>query len=87
MLYKESFDTSHQWEFWGWHEKCHLVCRNFNKYIVIDGIRYARSMGPRVLSFLESYFNISFPLPKQDMFAIPDFAVGAMENWGLVTYR
>ena len=44
-------------------------------------------MGPRVLSYLEGYFNVSFPLPKQDMFAIPDFAVGAMENWGLVTYR
>ena len=49
--------------------------------------RYARSLGPRVLSFLEGYFNVSFPLPKLDMFAIPDFAVGAMENWGLVTYR
>jgi len=40
-----------------------------------------------VLGYLESYFNLSFPLPKLDMFAIPDFAVGAMENWGLITYR
>lgn len=43
--------------------------------------------GPAILSWGETYFNIPFPLPKQDMIAIPDFAAGAMENWGLITYR
>jgi len=48
---------------------------------------YARDVGPRILTKYEDFFNILFPLPKQDMAAIPDFAAGAMENWGLITYR
>ena len=43
--------------------------------------------GPKVLSFFEEYFKIPFPLPKSDMIALPDFKAGAMENWGLITYR
>jgi aminopeptidase N len=48
---------------------------------------YAASIGPRILHYLETYFNISFPLPKQDMVALPDFGFSAMENWGLITFR
>ncbi|KAK4001974.1 hypothetical protein OUZ56_003836 [Daphnia magna] len=48
---------------------------------------YAIDIGPRILEYFESYFNIDYPLAKQDMAAIPDFAAGAMENWGLITYR
>ncbi|XP_072933282.1 aminopeptidase N-like isoform X2 [Epargyreus clarus] len=53
----------------------------------IDQTAYAASLGPKVLTYFEKFFNVSFPLPKQDMFAIPDFSAGAMENWGLITYR
>jgi aminopeptidase N len=48
---------------------------------------YAASIGPRILHYLETYFNIPFPLPKQDMVALPDFGFSAMENWGLITFR
>lgn len=53
----------------------------------LEQTAYASIIGPKVLNFFEQYFNVSFPLPKQDMIAIPDFSAGAMENWGLITYR
>jgi glutamyl aminopeptidase len=48
---------------------------------------YALDVGVKVLEYYEEFFNIPYPLPKQDMIAIPDFPSGAMEHWGLVTYR
>lgn len=48
---------------------------------------YALKVGTPILEFYEETFGINFPLPKLDMIAIPDFSAGAMENWGLVTYR
>jgi aminopeptidase 2 len=49
--------------------------------------RYALGISTRTLEYFSEYFDIAYPLPKLDMVAIPDFGVGAMENWGLVTYR
>ncbi|CAI2353453.1 unnamed protein product [Caenorhabditis sp. 36 PRJEB53466] len=48
---------------------------------------YAVTAGVKCLEFYEKYYNVSFPLEKQDMVALPDFSAGAMENWGLITYR
>uniref|UniRef100_A0A8C7ZHD9 Aminopeptidase n=1 Tax=Oryzias sinensis TaxID=183150 RepID=A0A8C7ZHD9_9TELE len=48
---------------------------------------YALEVAVKMLDFYEEYFNIPYPLPKQDLIAIPDFQSGAMENWGLTTYR
>ncbi|KAL2092099.1 hypothetical protein ACEWY4_011897 [Coilia grayii] len=48
---------------------------------------YALEAALKILEFYEKYFNIYYPLPKLDLIAIPDFQSGAMENWGLNTYR
>lgn len=39
------------------------------------------------LEFYNQYFDIPYPLAKCDLVALPDFASGAMENWGLMTFR
>ncbi|CAN7937962.1 unnamed protein product, partial [Ixodes hexagonus] len=48
---------------------------------------FALEVAVKALPFYKSYFNIAYPLPKLDLIAVPDLAAGAMENWGLVTYR
>lgn len=53
----------------------------------IETGRFSLDLAARTLAFYEKVFGIDFPLPKMDQIAIPDFAQGAMENWGLVTYR
>ncbi len=49
--------------------------------------QFALDAAIKTLDFYETYFAIKYPLPVLDMIAIPDFASGAMENWGAITYR
>ena len=48
---------------------------------------FALDTSVKLLGYFNEYFSIPYPLPKLDHIAIPDFAAGAMENWGCVTYR
>ena len=64
-----------------------VTFRTWARPEALHQVDFASNIGPRLLDYYEEYFDIKYPLPKQDMVAVPDFAAGAMENWGLITYR
>lgn len=49
--------------------------------------QFALDCAIKSLDAYDDFFGLPYPLPKLDMIAIPEFAAGAMENFGLVTYR
>jgi len=51
------------------------------------GMDFALDIAVRATEFYNDYYGIDYPLPKCDHVALPDFSSGAMENWGLITYR
>ena len=52
-----------------------------------DKGRFALETSIALLDYFHDYFGVPYPLSKLDHIAIPDFAAGAMENWGAITYR
>jgi len=53
----------------------------------IESLVFALEVAVKTTEFFNDYFGIAYPLPKCDHVALPDFSSGAMENWGLITYR
>ncbi len=49
--------------------------------------KFALEITKKFLKYFEDYSEVPYPLPKLDLIAIPDFAAGAMENWGAITFR
>ncbi len=49
--------------------------------------RMALKVATRALDYYAEFFGVEYSLPKMDLIAIADFAIGAMENWGLLTFR
>ncbi|MBR0424069.1 M1 family metallopeptidase [Candidatus Saccharibacteria bacterium] len=52
-----------------------------------SSVNFANEVAARSLEFYDDSFGVPYPLKKLDQVALPDFEAGAMENWGLVTYR
>lgn len=53
----------------------------------LEHMAFALDTAVGAIDFYVEYFGIQYPLPKLDLIAIPDFVSGAMEHWGLVTFR
>ena len=53
----------------------------------LGSLDFALDIATRSIDFFDEYFGVPYPLPKCDHVALPDFSSGAMENWGLITYR
>ena len=52
-----------------------------------SNLEFALDIAVRSIEFYEDYYGVKYPIPQSLHVALPDFSSGAMENWGLVTYR
>lgn len=61
--------------------------RTYSVPHLVETSEFALKTAVDAMNFYEDYYDIPFPLSKCDFVALPDFASGAMENWGLITFR
>lgn len=64
-----------------------VVVRAYATPDKLEFVDFALEVAVKCLDFYNDYFGIPYPLKKCDLLALPDFAAGAMENWGCITFR
>ncbi|KAF9994830.1 hypothetical protein BGZ79_000377 [Entomortierella chlamydospora] len=64
-----------------------IPCRLYAPVGLAGHGKYSLDLAVQSVEYFSRLFNIPYPLPKLDLVAVPDFSPGAMENWGLITFR
>ncbi|CAL8271065.1 unnamed protein product [Merluccius merluccius] len=77
----------HQFDYVERRSKKGVPLRIYAQGSQIETAEYAANITKKIFDYFEEYFNMTYSIPKLDKIAIPDFGTGAMENWGLITYR
>ncbi len=67
--------------------KSGVTIRTYATAEQVKNTEFALDVAVKCMDYYEDYYDIPFPLGKCDFVALPDFASGAMENWGLITFR
>ncbi|XP_046691804.1 LOW QUALITY PROTEIN: glutamyl aminopeptidase [Silurus meridionalis] len=67
--------------------KSNITLRIYAQPSQIHTAEYAANVTKVIFDYFEEYFDMEYSIEKLDKIAIPDFGTGAMENWGLITYR
>ncbi|EFX06492.1 aminopeptidase 2 [Grosmannia clavigera kw1407] len=80
-------ETQRTYSVAGSEQKQRLPVRVYTTRGLSEQGRWALQHAPAYIDFFSDRFGIDYPLPKADILAVHEFTHGAMENWGLVTYR
>ena len=67
--------------------KSGITVRTYATRANVQYTAFALEVAVKCIELYNDYFGIDYPLKKCDLIALPDFASGAMENWGLLTFR
>ncbi|XP_016095631.1 glutamyl aminopeptidase-like [Sinocyclocheilus grahami] len=77
----------HQFHYVERTSKRNIPLRIYAQPLQISTAEYAANVTKIIFDYFEEYFDMEYSIEKLDKIAIPDFGTGAMENWGLITYR
>ncbi|KAB5581869.1 hypothetical protein PHYPO_G00180550 [Pangasianodon hypophthalmus] len=77
----------HRFTFVERRSKSNIPLRIYAQPSQIHTAEYAANVTKIIFDYFEEYFDMEYSIQKLDKIAIPDFGTGAMENWGLITYR